>query len=361
MREPGTTAVRASAARERLAAAQGELMRALSSLGPVPAGFDAAGVREEAATLLRKRRKLVAKARPALVRVLGTCFRRELDAYAAEHPSAGHACADGAGFARWIHERLEDERFLESLEWRVGLRAVLTAQSRKPLAAETRADLEQFQTLVAEVMARRGPLALEEPRLKATLAIASLEALGLELDPAQVTGLRAVLVAGLDRLARVEDEDSTETTLDTALASLRASLVVESALSAILTHEQRELYRARTGDDPFVGRDVPRVRIVGPTSVAQALVGIWSRRFSLGESALGASREIAERFARAVAALPGPLDAGTRRVAIVRRAAAVLALQRKAEEQLARSLALSDAERRRVVRGRGALLLELVG
>jgi hypothetical protein len=88
--------------RERLAAEQAALVRALVGGGPVPPGFDPGRVRATSAALARKRAREVARAWPALAADLGEGFTCSFLAYAAGRPppATGGALADGLAFAR---------------------------------------------------------------------------------------------------------------------------------------------------------------------------------------------------------------------------------------------------------------------
>ena len=87
--------------RERLAAEQAALVRALVDGGPVPAGFDPDRVQATAAALARKRAREVARAWPALAAELGDDFTARFLADAARRPppARGGALADGLAFA----------------------------------------------------------------------------------------------------------------------------------------------------------------------------------------------------------------------------------------------------------------------
>ncbi|MFD1146316.1 hypothetical protein [Saccharothrix hoggarensis] len=89
--------------RERLAAAQAELLRALLADGPVPAGFDPERVRVERRALLAKRRGIVAALRPDVAAELGDRFRPLFDAYAAGRPKEDGTRfrENAARFAEW--------------------------------------------------------------------------------------------------------------------------------------------------------------------------------------------------------------------------------------------------------------------
>jgi hypothetical protein len=88
--------------RERLAAEQAALVRALVGGGPVPGGFDPGRVRATSAALARKRAREVARAWPVLAAELGEAFTGRFLADAARRPppSRGGALADGLAFAR---------------------------------------------------------------------------------------------------------------------------------------------------------------------------------------------------------------------------------------------------------------------
>jgi hypothetical protein len=90
------------AGRERLAAEQAALVRALVDGGPVPAGFDPGRVAATSAALARKRAREVARAWPVLAADLGEDFTGWFVADAARRPgpARGGALADGLAFAR---------------------------------------------------------------------------------------------------------------------------------------------------------------------------------------------------------------------------------------------------------------------
>jgi hypothetical protein len=96
-----------SGGRERLAADQAALVRALVAGGPVPEGFDPDRVRATADALARKRAREVARAWPALAAALGGEFTGRFLAFAAGRPppATGGALADGLAFARALARR----------------------------------------------------------------------------------------------------------------------------------------------------------------------------------------------------------------------------------------------------------------
>jgi hypothetical protein len=90
--------------RERLAARQAELVRALLTAGPVPAGFDEHRVRVEATALNNKRRRIAEQLRPDLADALEDRFVPLFNRWAATHPHrvgvSFHADLDA--FATWL-------------------------------------------------------------------------------------------------------------------------------------------------------------------------------------------------------------------------------------------------------------------
>jgi len=90
-----------SGPRERLAAEQAALVRALLGGGPVPGGFDPGRVAATSAALARKRAREVARAWPVLAADLGESFTGRFLADAARRPppARGGALADGLAFA----------------------------------------------------------------------------------------------------------------------------------------------------------------------------------------------------------------------------------------------------------------------
>jgi hypothetical protein len=90
-------------ARESLRAAQAALLAALVAGGRVPEGFDGERVRIQAHSLVAKRRGLVARRLPDLVRSLGPAFAAAFAAYAAGRPKPGGGSqADARNFADWL-------------------------------------------------------------------------------------------------------------------------------------------------------------------------------------------------------------------------------------------------------------------
>ncbi len=89
--------------RERLAAAQAELLHALLGDGEPPAGFDPERLRVEAQALRNKRRGIVAMLRPDVADELGDRFRPLFDTYARTHPrhEGTRFREDAATFAEW--------------------------------------------------------------------------------------------------------------------------------------------------------------------------------------------------------------------------------------------------------------------
>jgi hypothetical protein len=106
--------------RERLAAAQAELLRALLADGAVPEGFDAERVRIEKRALLNKRRGIVEMIGPDVAAELGERFRPLFDAYAAAHPKevGTRFREDAARFAEWATARGELEPPRRRRWWR---------------------------------------------------------------------------------------------------------------------------------------------------------------------------------------------------------------------------------------------------
>jgi hypothetical protein len=90
-------------ARERLARAQRELLAALVAGAAHPDGFDPDRLRAQAASLVAKRRDLVARAAPDLVARLGPRFGALFADYARGRPRpAGGSQADARAFALWL-------------------------------------------------------------------------------------------------------------------------------------------------------------------------------------------------------------------------------------------------------------------
>src|SRR5438105_6148589 len=74
-----------SAARERLAKAQADLVRALVAQGPIPAGFDEKMLRVAARSLVNKRRQQTARSWPNLAKIFGAKYPELFTQYAQSH------------------------------------------------------------------------------------------------------------------------------------------------------------------------------------------------------------------------------------------------------------------------------------
>jgi hypothetical protein len=131
-----------SGPRERLAAEQAALVRALVGGGPVPGGFDPGRVAATSAAVARKRAREVARAWPVLAADLGEGFTGRFLADAARRPPPGRggALADGLAFAEALagEGRLPDSARVERLAARahlstrpVRLAATLTGSPRR--------------------------------------------------------------------------------------------------------------------------------------------------------------------------------------------------------------------------------------
>ncbi|GIH91530.1 hypothetical protein ACFFMN_30245 [Planobispora siamensis] len=89
-----------SDARAELARAQAELLAALVAGGRAPEGFDEERLRIQTSSLIAKRRGVVARLRPDLLRALGGDFAAEFAAYADGRPKpSGGSRADARDFA----------------------------------------------------------------------------------------------------------------------------------------------------------------------------------------------------------------------------------------------------------------------
>ena len=90
--------------RERLAAQQAELLRALLAGAPTPDGFDDHRIRAQAHALLAKRRRIAWHLRPDLADELGDRFGPLFTEYAADHPKVVglRARQDAERFGLWL-------------------------------------------------------------------------------------------------------------------------------------------------------------------------------------------------------------------------------------------------------------------
>ena len=90
--------------RDRLAAQQAELLRALLAGAPTPAGFDDSRIRAQAHALLSKRSRITWHLRPDLADELGERFGPLFAEYAAGHPKTVgvRARQDAEQFGLWL-------------------------------------------------------------------------------------------------------------------------------------------------------------------------------------------------------------------------------------------------------------------
>ncbi|WP_181449145.1 hypothetical protein [Nonomuraea aridisoli] len=93
-------------ARRRLAEAQGRVVAALVAGGELPEGFDPERMRAQSASLLAKRRDIVARIRPDAAAAAGAGLAGEFAAYARARatPPPGYR-ADADDFAAWLRAR----------------------------------------------------------------------------------------------------------------------------------------------------------------------------------------------------------------------------------------------------------------
>ncbi|MEV4566948.1 hypothetical protein AB0K12_24545 [Nonomuraea sp. NPDC049419] len=107
--------------RARLADMQARVVAALVAGGEVPGGFDEERMRVQAASLLAKRRAIVARIHPDVAAAAGQGLAAEFEAYARSRvtPPANYR-TDAAGFAAWLRGRglMEPEPVPEKPWWR---------------------------------------------------------------------------------------------------------------------------------------------------------------------------------------------------------------------------------------------------
>jgi hypothetical protein len=146
------------ATRERLAAQQAELVRALVARGPIPAGFHEARFRAFVRSLVNKRRQALTRAWPSLIRVVGKAYPEKFTSYADAHPlpEGASTLADGREFLRWLatqsppNDAARLEAFAFDFRWKP---SVLGLQRRGGLAFK----LLKLRETPALVMAARLP------------------------------------------------------------------------------------------------------------------------------------------------------------------------------------------------------------
>jgi hypothetical protein len=122
-------------ARDELGARQASLVAALVAGTAVPAGVDAERVRIQAAALLRKRGRDVARTRPELAAALGKSFGAAFADYARRLPREGGSADDAAAFARYLlSSRCGRNREVRQAARHIVLARLLSRVSRNQLA-----------------------------------------------------------------------------------------------------------------------------------------------------------------------------------------------------------------------------------
>jgi hypothetical protein len=92
-----------SALRRELETRQRALVAALVAGADPPAGMDGGRIEIQAAALLRKRGRAVARTWPELAAALGSAFGRYFEDYTTSgEPAPGGSAADGRAFARYL-------------------------------------------------------------------------------------------------------------------------------------------------------------------------------------------------------------------------------------------------------------------
>jgi hypothetical protein len=93
-------------ARQAQALAQTQFLRALLAGGPPPTGFSPELLAQQSSALVRKRRRLVARAAPVFELSLGAEFEPLFNTYARERPLSSVQPRDDARiFARWLNAK----------------------------------------------------------------------------------------------------------------------------------------------------------------------------------------------------------------------------------------------------------------
>lgn len=159
--------------RERLAAAQAGLVRALVGGAPPPAGFDAHRIEVAAAALMRKRARQVRRAWPALAASLAPTFDDRFATFAADHPPplTGGGVADGLALAGVLaaegalHGEAAVERLLMRARWRAT--PVGAVARRRPFAGVVAAGPPR-RLVVAVRVPGLGPRHVTLPTRRAT-------------------------------------------------------------------------------------------------------------------------------------------------------------------------------------------------
>jgi hypothetical protein len=132
--------VNVDAARLSLAAAQADLLRALTAQSAAPQRFDTARLGVAARALVSKRSRAAARAWPSLAGALGEQWREQFHAFSqtCPLPREGGPVADGYAFARFLQHagKLPEEALLEVLAVELRYRRVPGGlRSRRGVAA----------------------------------------------------------------------------------------------------------------------------------------------------------------------------------------------------------------------------------
>jgi hypothetical protein len=256
---------------------------------------------------------------------------------------------------------------VEGVEWPDVMKAFVTfAKAQKSgrsaqLEPSTYVALSKLNIVAAEVAKVRGLTnpyaAYADPILHEAFLPAWLDALGADLDVGQRDAVR--------KMAREEKPKVGDAPRRSFLASVRSDLAdqieLEKTLATLLRPDQHARYLENIGDDPFFGRPMSEREMTSPiesTLVDKATADLV-KRFELSGPAVKAAQVIAARWVKESLAVPPvdpSLDPAARRLATLRRTAALADLQERVEKELAQDSALTVEERARVSQGSRTLV-----
>jgi hypothetical protein len=257
------------------------------------------------------------------------------------------------------------KEIISKFDWKSGTRAlvqVLKAQengTNEPFDQSLYVTLSKMNVVAAEIATARGYAnpwqAYSDPAVRETFVPAWLDALGANLDDAQVAAVQQHVRDGSS------SADAPSSYLGALKDKLERNVDYDKFLAGLLRPDQLQTYNDTVGDNPFFGSQLSLSKNRGTTldSLAQTASDYWQKTFDLSATTVAAAQTLARQYAEQASAIPPvdpSLDVTARRAAATQRAIAVIALQQQMEQALAAIPGLTPAEQARVQQGSRTVL-----
>ncbi|HZV03272.1 MAG TPA: hypothetical protein VFF73_41590, partial [Planctomycetota bacterium] len=139
-------------------------------------------------------------------------------------------------------------------------------------------------------------------------------------------------------------------------AALQSRIALEQSLASVLSPDQMETYAKNVVDDPLMKASGAQMAVSARSQagLVQIVSSYWSDAFKLDPASRPAAQAVAAQYVAAALAVPpvAPnLDPEATRLAVMDRTSQLVQLQSQAEQALAASSTLSQAERTRAQAG----------